>query len=179
MATFLANTPSPATEACDRFSHSLISLAFTQLNAAVALYIECERDLEHADCFDPAFLSWSADAEEARARVLGLAATITAQPMMRASDKPLKRSAMLTRLLIESDSAATFTSLLRLPGSHAELFACCDAGAVGARVRQMLETHQVQLEALADLDEFDDVGTHWPDAPAAEMPEPLTVACAL
>ncbi|MBL3587528.1 hypothetical protein JMM61_19530 [Rhodovulum sulfidophilum] len=178
MATCAFTTPLRVTEPPAHFMHSIISQNFTRLNASLALYIECERDLEQADCFDLAFTSWAADAERARAEVLERVAQITIAPVERPSDLPLKRAALLTRALIESESAEAFTSLYRLLDSYAHLFACRQHGAVGARVRQMLQTCHCHLEALAELGEFTDPGEGWDEAApeASSLPKPL--ACA-
>ena len=177
MATTFASTPQGVTKAPrNLFSHSLISRMFTQLNVALAAYIEFERDLEHADCFDPAFLSFTTDAEGARAEVLSLSARIASLPLERREDLPLKRSAMLTRALIESDSEATFTSLHRLLGTHAEFFACLEHGVVAARVRQMLKTCHRQIAALSDLGEFTDPAAAWDDDAPERAPETVTLA---
>ncbi|MBU1605867.1 MAG: hypothetical protein KKD08_03535 [Alphaproteobacteria bacterium] len=180
MATTFASTPQGVTKAPrNLFSHSLISRMFTQLNVALAAYIEFERDLEHADCFDPAFLSFTTDAEGARAEVLSLSARIASLPLERREDLPLKRSAMLTRALIESDSEATFTSLHRLLGTHAELFACFEHNVGAARVRQMLETCHGQIAALSDLGEFSDPAVAWDDDAPHRESDTVTLAPAL
>ena len=178
MATTLPITPSGVTEPFTHFWHTPISSGFSRLIPALAGYIECERDLEHADCFDPAFVGWTRDAERARAEVLGLAGRIAASPVVRREDLPLKRSGMLTHALIESDSDAAFTSLHALLGTHVELFACVETGVVAARVRQMLQTFHEQIAALADLGEFDDPAAWDDDAPHRE-PSALTLAPAL
>lgn len=178
MATTPHITPLRITEPPVHFSHSIISRAFTRLNASIALYIECERDLEHANCFDPAFHHWTADAERARARVLNLAEVITTASVARREDLPLKRSAMLTRALVECSNETTFTSLHRLLGSHAHLFACCQPGAIALRAQQMLETHQAHIDALAELGEFNDLAEGWTTGPSDDVRAPLTAACA-
>ncbi|ETX10242.1 hypothetical protein OCH239_22340, partial [Roseivivax halodurans JCM 10272] len=146
---------------------------------ALSGYIEYERDLEHADCFDPAFADWTKDAERARATVLDLAGGMTSAPVVRREDLPLKRSAMLVHALIESASEASFTSLHRLLGSHAELFGCFEAGVIAARVRQMLETCHGQIAALADLGEFNDPVAAWDEAAPDREPIELTAVPAL
>ncbi|MCE8468927.1 hypothetical protein LZ189_07685 [Rhodovulum sulfidophilum] len=178
MANWVFTTPLRVTEPPAHFMHSIISQNFTRLNASLALYIECERDLEQADCFDLAFTSWAADAERARAEVLERVAQITIAPVARPSDLPLKRAAMLTRALIESESAEAFTGLYGLPGSHAHLFACTEGGVIGARARRALAAHQAHLDAMAELGEFTDPGEGWDEvAPeASSMPKPLTCA---
>ncbi|WP_417480575.1 hypothetical protein [Maricaulis maris] len=180
MATIIASTPFGVTEASrDVFRHSNISRKFTQLNIALAAYIEFERDLEHADCFDPAFLSWTTDAESARAEVLSLSGSIASLAVERCEDLPLKRSAMLTRAMIESASEAAFTSLHRLLGSHAELFACLDAGVVAARARQMLEICHDQIDAIAELGEFNDPVAAWAEPSFDAEQSVLIAACAI
>lgn len=178
MATLSPITPSCVTEPFAHFSHTPISSGFSRLIPALAGYIECERDLEHADCFDPAFVSWTRAAERARTEVLGLAGRIAASPVARREDLPLKRSGMLVHALIESPSEDAFTSLHALLGTHAELFACIKTGVVADRVRQMLETCHEQIAALAELGEFDDPAA-WNDDDPQREPDELTLAPAL
>lgn len=180
MATTFASTPLGVTEASrDLFSHSLISRKFTQLNIALSQYIEFERDLECADSFDLAFQAWTTDAERARADVLTLTEAITTAPIERLEDRPLKRSAMLTRAMVECSSDAAFTTLHRLLYSYAHLFACCSRGAVGARVRQMLETCHFHLEAMAELGEFNDPAAAWAEPSSDAEPDALIATCAI
>lgn len=176
MATTLPITPSGVTEPFTHFWHTPISSGFSRLIPALAGYIECERDLEHADCFDPAFMSWTIAAEGARAEVLDLAGRIASSPVARREDLPLKRSAMLTHALIESASESVFTSLHRLLGTHAEFFACLEHGVVAARVRQMLKTCHRQIAALSDLGEFTDPAAAWDDDAPERAPETVTLA---
>ncbi len=154
MANHAYTTPLRVTEPRAHFSHTLISRTFTMLNSGMTRYVECERDLECANCFDPAFMDWVVDAEAARQDVLDNIATVTAATISRAADKPLQRIALLTRSLITCDTGAEFTSVYGLLGSHASLFACLDDDTVGHRVQQMLEIHQDRLRELADLSEF-------------------------
>ncbi|GAA4226369.1 hypothetical protein [Sagittula marina] len=180
MANTIAITRPSVTEASrDVFSHSIISRKFTQLNIALAAYIEFERDLEHADCFDPAFLSWTTDAEGARAEVLSLSGRIAALPVQRREDLPLKRSAMLTRALVESATEVAFTDLHRLLGTHAELFACLDAGVTATRTRQMLRICHEQIDAIAELGEFNDPVVAWAEPSSDAEPSALIATCAI
>ncbi|MBG21818.1 MAG: hypothetical protein CML31_18075 [Rhizobiales bacterium] len=178
MATPLNITPLRAAKARDLFVHSAISRSFTQLNTALAHYVECERDIEHADSFDPAFLSWTVDAEHARTQVLWLVDRITGAGIERPEDLPLRRSARLLGALVESGSESAFTALHRLLGSHAHLFACLQHGAVATRTRQMLETCHGLLDALADLEEFNDAAAGPAGDPVMRAQLPLTAACA-
>lgn len=180
MATIIATTPFGVTEAPrDLFSHTPISRKFTHLNIALSKYIEFERDLESADCFDLAFQAWTSDAEAARADVLSLTQAITTVPLGRLEDRPLKRSAMLVRAMIESSNDAAFTTLHGLLDSHAPLFACCAPGAVGARVQQMLETCHSHLDAIADLGEFNDPLAMWAEPSSGAEPDTLIATCAI
>ncbi|WP_150297808.1 hypothetical protein [Salipiger aestuarii] len=180
MATLIATTLPNVTEASrDLFSHSTISRRFTQLNIALSKYIEFERDLEAADCFDLAFQAWTTDAEAARKDVLHATDAITASPLERLEDRPLKRSAQLTRALIVSDNDAEFTALHRLLDSYAPLFACCASGAVGARVQQMLETCHSHLDAIADLGEFNDPVAASAEPRSVAEPDMLIATCAI
>ena len=180
MATIIATTPFGVTEASrDLFSHTPISRRFTQLNIALSKYIEFERDLEAADCFDLAFQAWAADAEMARKDVLHATDAITASPLERLEDRPLKRSALLVRALIVSDNEVEFTALLRLLDRYAPLFACCAVGAVGARVQQMLETCHSHLDAIAKLGEFNDPVAVGAEPRSVAEPDMLIATCAI
>ncbi|MDT0684514.1 hypothetical protein RM543_17680 [Roseicyclus sp. F158] len=179
MATFPRITPPSVTEPFAHFSHTPISSGFSRLIPALTRYIECERDLEHADCFDPAFVSWTRAAERARAEVLGLAGHIAASPVARHEDLPLKRSGMLTHALIESDSDAAFTALHALLGTHAELFACLEHGVVAARTRQMLKICHEQIDAIAELGEFNDPVAAWAEPSSDPEPGALIATCAI
>ncbi|WP_116086414.1 hypothetical protein [Tropicimonas sp. IMCC34011] len=179
MATFPRITPPSVTEPFAHFWHTPISSGFSRLIPVLAGYIECERDLEHADCFDPAFVDWTREAERARAKALDLAGRIGSAPIARREDLPLKRSGMLVHALIESPSEDAFTSLHALLGTHAELFACVETGVVADRVRQMLETCHAQIAALAELGEFDDPASAWDDDATHREPATMTLAPAL
>lgn len=180
MATIIATTPFGVTEASrDLFSHSTISRKFTQLNIALSKYIEFERDLEAADCFDLAFQAWTTDAEAARKDVLHATDAITASPLERLEDRPLKRSALLVRALIVSDNEVEFTALHRLLDNFAPLFACCAAGAVGARVQQMLETCHSHLDAIAELGEFNDPVASGAEPTSDAEPDTLLATCTI
>lgn len=154
MATFLTNTPSRVTEPRTHFAHTPISHTFSELNGALAQYIECERDIECVDSFDPAFANWLTDAEAARHNVLDRIASITTAPISRNADKPLQRISLLTRALITCETGADFTALYALLDCHGHLFACFENDPIGHRVQQMLEVHQDHLHAMADLGEF-------------------------
>ena len=154
MANRLATTPQRVTEPRTHFAHSPISRSFSELNGALAQYIEYERDIECANCFDPSLLHWVSDAEAARQKVLDRILLITTAPISRDADKPLQRICLLTRALITCETGADFTALYALIGSHDHLFACFENDPVGHRVQQMLEVHQDHLHAMADLGEF-------------------------
>lgn len=154
MANSLATTPERVTEPRTHFAHSPISRTFSELNGALAQYIEYERDIECANAFDPAFANWLTDAEAARHNVLDRIASITTAPISRGADKPLQRISLLTRALITCETGAEFTALYAVLGGHGHLFACCENDPVGHRVQLMLEVHQDHLRALADLSEF-------------------------
>lgn len=154
MAEHACTTPERVTEPRTHFTPTPISRTFSELNGALAQYIECERDIECVDSFDPAFANWLTDAEAARHNVLDRIASITTAPISRGADKPLQRISLLTRALITCETGADFTALYAVLGSHGHLFACCENDPVGHRVQLMLEVHQDHLRALADLSEF-------------------------
>ncbi|TDX19381.1 hypothetical protein, partial [Rhodovulum visakhapatnamense] len=165
----------------------LVSIADASLNHALrtsgipfvnTTYIECERDLEHVDCFDPAFMNWARDAEAARRKTLLLCGDIIRAAICRPEDRPLQRLALLTRALIESETSERFTTLHRALDLHADLFSCPGTTPTLARARHMLNRCHELLDAMAELGEFrDPAEISWAVRSDAE-PDALIATCA-
>ncbi len=64
---------------------------------------------------------------------------------------------MVTRLLIDCETSASFFNRLKSVDPHADLFACPGEDPVARRLRQMIDAVKTQLNALAQLAEHSDV----------------------
>lgn len=131
--------------------------AFSRLLGALAGYVEAERDIDHVDAWNPAFLEWQRDAARSRDHVLSLLDLIRNAGPVRVEDRPLKRMALLTRMMIESERADEFSQLHGLLDIFPDLFQCSGCGAIVLRVNQMLATARDRLRDIAGLQEYLDV----------------------
>ncbi|WEJ79881.1 hypothetical protein EQ718_06045 [Paracoccus versutus] len=120
----------------------------------LSAYIEAERDLEHCDSWDPACDAWIRDAERARVRVLDGISALRVAPTCRREDLPLKRSAELARMLIESDSPQQVRDILALPDRFPSFFRCAGDSPAARRVDLMIAAFQQHLRSLATLSDF-------------------------
>ncbi|RDD70150.1 hypothetical protein DVR11_17820 [Paracoccus versutus] len=139
----------------------------------LADYIEAERDLEHCGSWDPACDAWIRDAERARTRVLDAIADLRAAPTCRREDLPLKRSADLAQMLIESDCPEQVRDILALPDRFPDFFRCAGDSPVSRRVDLMVAAFQQHLRTLATLSDF--TGMVEAEDPAIEPDDPLTL----
>ena len=126
--------------------------AFAAVLQALSAYIDSERDLEHVDSFDPAVDNRVMDTERNRVALFAALDRLT-----RALDVPLRRMGMVTRLLIDCETSASFFNLLKSVDQHADLFACPGEDPVARRLRLMIDAAKTQLNALAQLAEHSDV----------------------
>lgn len=139
------------------FTHTPVTRAFAAMLQALSAYIDSERDLEHVDSFDPAVDNWVADAERNRVAMFAALDRLRDTRLTRALDVPLRRMGMVTRLLIDCETSASFFNLLKSVDQHADLFACPGEDPVARRLRQMIDAAKAQLNALAQLAEHSDV----------------------
>ena len=157
MATLTTITTTVPVKDAPCFAPMPATKQFTHLLGALTVYIEAERDLDHVDCWDPAFMEWHRDAEQARETVLTHIAEICSTEAMRIEDLPLKRLALLTRGMIHSADAAEFMQLHGLVAGYPDLFRCAADGAVSQRVNAMLQRATALLDDLATLAEYIDI----------------------
>lgn len=156
MTTFARTTLTAFAEQPRRYSHSPISRHFSCFLGAMAAHVESERDIETVDSFDPAVMAWHRDAEVARGNVIGLINAIQDAEIARIEDVPLKRMAMLTLVMIESDNTFGFQRSFSFLETHSDYFACPGTSAVARRVQQMLRTARDRLQDLHDLTTYVD-----------------------
>ncbi|WP_423211915.1 hypothetical protein [Paracoccus yeei] len=100
---------------------------FAFMQAALALYLDAERDLAHSGAWDPACDHWLRDAEAARTELAAALDAVCATEPARAQDRPLRQLARIARvMLLATDEAefaqahgliAAFGAVLRCPGS--------------------------------------------------------------
>ncbi|MEH6773684.1 MAG: hypothetical protein V7668_07160 [Cereibacter changlensis] len=157
MATLMNTTAVDATKGSIYFTPTPTTHAFSRLLGALAGYVEAERDIDHVDAWNPAFLEWQRDAARSRDHVLSLLDLIRNASPVRVEDRPLKRMALLTRMMIESERADEFAQLHGLLDIFPDLFQCSGRGAIVSRVNQMLATARDRLWDIAGLQEYLDV----------------------
>ena len=156
MTTCVRTTLAPLVEPPPRYSHSAISRDFSRFLGAMAAHIEAERDIEMVNSFDPAVMAWHRDAEVARGNVIGLINAIQGAEITRVEDIPLKRMAMLTLVMIESDNTFGFQRSFSFLETHSDYFACAGTSVIARRVQQMLRTARDRLKDLHDLTTYVD-----------------------
>lgn len=174
MATITHITAPVATEVpCTAsYMHSPIASLFSRLLGALALHIEAERDIQDVDIWDTAFTGWLREAEESLTVVTTLLYAIRNGVVMRATDVPLMRLAILADALIGSEDPHDFQRARGLL-AHPTLFRCADVCPVDRRVDAMINTALSRFDELADLDAYApdpfagvyDATAHDPDAP--------------
>jgi len=160
MADMTPTTPAGANEALQdaaHFTHTPISTLFSRLLGAMAHHIECERDIEHVDVFDPAFNGWLKDAEEAATVVTTLISKIRQCRIQRRADVPLMRLKFIADTMLGANAPDVFLEAHGLL-SHPHLFALRENGAVAYRVTAMIKTAKTCLNLLAELETDEPVG---------------------
>lgn len=135
-----------------RFTHTSVSLRFSQLLQTLLPAIEAERDIERGcaqhHLFDASFTA----AEHGWGRVVELAGEIVAEAAERRSDQVLRRTAMLFHEILGCETREEFTNYETLLVSRPELFASTASGALGWRINGMLDSAKRCFAAIADLD---------------------------
>lgn len=160
MADMTPTTRPGANEALQHAAHftpTPISTLFSRLLCAMAHHIECERDIEHVDCFNPAFVGWLKAAEEAATVVTTLISEIRHSSIQRRADVPLMRLTIIADTMLGASTPDVFLEAQGLL-SHPQLFAVREGGAVAHRVTAMIKTAKNCLNQLAELDAYEPVG---------------------
>lgn len=155
MAKTTFTTPLAATEDPRKgtYAPTLIASLFSRFLGALALHIEAERDIQDVDVWDAAFTGWLREAEESLTVVTTFLRQIRDAKVMRASDVPLLRVAILADALLGSEDPNEFMRFRRLL-AHPTLFRWVEAGPVGRRVCALIDTALLRLDELADLDAY-------------------------
>ncbi|RGP35196.1 hypothetical protein [Pseudotabrizicola alkalilacus] len=169
MATETLTTPFAANEDPRKgtYTPTLIASLFSRFLGAIALHIEAERDIQDVDVWDAAFTGWLREAEESLKVVKTFLRQIRDAQVVRASDVPLLRLAILADALIRSADAGDFQRACGLL-THPTLFRCVETGPVGRRVAAMVKTAVLRLDELADLDTY--APDSFPHTPADVVP---------
>ncbi|MBV0893500.1 hypothetical protein KTN05_17060 [Paracoccus sp. Z118] len=129
---------------------SAFSLCFAGLLSALDQHIECERDLDDVDLFDPAYQNWLDDAETAQLRLYDLA-SITGLAAVTPDDVPLRRMTLLIAMLVREGSAEAFRQYGRLESSFLRHMVVPGDGLGAVRTRLMLADAREKIRAMAEL----------------------------
>ena len=142
----------------------------THLMPALAAYTVAERDLEDvAGGYDPAYLRYEAEADEAREALtttlienLWVAATLP-------TDRPLRRMVMLIDALVRAEDVGTFKGLHRnMHNSFSRHFQSQDEGRLAQSVNVVLVDAGQMVDALVALPIFE----RWSDEDLAIYHKP-------
>lgn len=155
MATTTLTMAFAATEelCSSAYTPTQITSLFARFLGALALHIEAERDIQDVDVFDTAFSGWLREAEESLTVVTQYLRGIRNAQVMRVSDVPLLRLAILADALLRSEDPDDFLRTRALL-AHRTLFRCVETGPVGRRVTALVKTAVMRLDELADLDAY-------------------------
>lgn len=128
-----------------------ISLAFPELLSALDQHIECERDLDDVEIFDPAYRSWLDDAEAAQLRLYDALAQVTGMAPVSADDAPLHRMSLLIATLVREGTGEAFRQYNRLESSFLHHMVVPGDGLDAGRTRHMLMAAREKIHQLAGL----------------------------
>jgi hypothetical protein len=125
--------------------------------SALAGYTVAERDLEDvAGGYDPAYLQYEADADEARATLATALIENLLVPTMVPTDRPLRRMVMLIDALVRAEDPTTFRALHRvMHHSFSRLFQVPRDGLVAHAVNTVLIDAGQMVDALVTLPIFE------------------------
>lgn len=133
------------------FTQTSVTRRFGAMQRALGLWIEAERDLEHSGSWDPACDHWLRDAEAARAAVGAALDALCDTPAERLEDRPLLRTARITRALVETEDGAEFARLYARVTAYDALLRCPGRHPLALRVNLMLAEARRALTALTAL----------------------------
>lgn len=145
----------PAAFEVTRNSH-FGALFCNHLMPALAAYTLAERDLEDvAGGYDPAYLRYEAEADEARETLTTALIENLLVPIMAPTDRPLRRMAMLIAALIRAEDVNTFKGLHRnMHHSFSRHFQSQDEGRLAQSVNVVLVDACQMVDALVALPIF-------------------------
>ena len=134
-----------------------VMLAFDAVLIAVRAYILAERELDEADCWDPASRNWRDDADAALARMEArIDAMRTLSPVL-PDDKPLIIMSILIRIMLRTTTPFELARANGLLTSHAVLFECTGDDLVAARVNSLLRRGRTLIDSVASMQSDVDV----------------------
>lgn len=128
----------------------------THLVPALATYTVAERDLEDvAGGYDPAYLHYEEEADEAREALSTALIEILWVPTALPTDRPLRRMVMLIDALVRAEDVATFRGLHRkMHHSFSRHFQSQDEGRLAKSVNVVLVDAGQMVDALVALPIF-------------------------
>ena len=155
MTTCLSISPGHATEApVLPFTPTPMVQRFAFMQAALALYLDAERDLAHSGAWDPACDHWLRDAEAARTALAAALDAVCATEPVRAQDRPLRQLARIARVMLLATDEAEFAQAHGLIAAFGAVLRCPGSGAVDRHVDRMLAETRAQLAAVAALPDY-------------------------
>ncbi|MCL3882679.1 hypothetical protein [Marivita sp. GX14005] len=129
----------------------------SHLMPALAAYIVAERDLDDvAGAYDPAYLQYEQEADNARATLTDAIVENLLVPIAVPTDRPMRRMVMLIDALVRAEDVGTFKGLhRRMHFSFSELFQSHAAGPSAQAVNSVLEDARRMVDALVALPIFE------------------------
>ncbi|WP_423205802.1 hypothetical protein E2974_15755 [Paracoccus yeei] len=155
MTTCLSISAGHATEApALPFTPTPMVQRFAFMQAALALYLDAERDLAHSGAWDPACDHWLRDAEAARTALAAALDAVCATGPARAQDRPLRQLARIARVMLLATDEAEFAQAHGLISEFGAVLRCPGSGAIDRHVDEMLAEARAQLAAVAALPDY-------------------------
>lgn len=130
---------------------SAFAQSFIALLSDLDQHIECERDLDDVDLFDPAYRSWLDNAEAAQRRLYEALSSITGMGAVSAADVPLRRMSLLIATLVREGTAKAFRQYDRLESSFIHYMAVPGDWPDNARTQHMLAAARERIQTMAGL----------------------------
>lgn len=139
---------------------------------SMAAYIVAERDLEDVQgAFDPAYLAWEQDADEARERLTSVLFYLCEERTLVTTDRPLKRMALLVKELIWAEDVKVFRTLHReMRDTFLTHFQVRGFGPDAHQANAMLIQAFHLVDALVELPIFE----RWTDEELADFQKPAS-----
>lgn len=155
MTTCLSISAGHATEApALPFTPTPMTQRFAFMQAALALYLDAERDLAQSGAWDPACDHWLRDAEAARTALAAALDAVCATEPARAQDRPLRQLARIARVMLLATDEAEFAQAHGLIAVFGAVLRCPGSGPVDRHVDRMLAETRAQLAAVAALPDY-------------------------
>lgn len=130
---------------------SAFAQSFVELLSALDQHIDCERDLDDVDLFDPAYRNWLDDAEAAQLRLYDALARITGAPAVTPDDVLLRRMSLLIATLVREGTAKAFHRYFQLENDFVHCMVVPGDGLDAGRMRHMLMAARKKIHQLAGL----------------------------